>query len=468
MNTMIVILIIYYIAMLGIGFWSNRFNKNMTDFLLAGRRLGLLLASFALAAAYFGGGFTIGIGQGAYIRGIVQWWHGISGGIGLILVGIMAKRMRDLALYTVPDFLDTRYKSTPIRAMATVLSLIALVGILAAQVSAVRNLLTVLGIDPIAGSVIAAIVFVVYTGIGGLWASTLTDFVQLIISVVGVVAAAIVGIMLSGGWSGTVELIYQTAPPPRYFHILGEGGFTFIIWLSLPLVLYTFIGQDVYQRMFASKDGKTARNACFIAGVAIIVFTFFSTLMGMVSRGMFPYLERPGEAVPMLIAHAFHPLLAGLVFAAIMAAIMSTASSILTAASSHIVNDIYLKLMKKEKEQQNDKKMLLLSRAWTLIIGAIAVVVSTMVPEIVAMLLWSYTLYVSGVFIPVVGGFFWKRATRAGATTALIAGSAIAFGRVGFGLTVPLFSPELFTVGVCVVIFVVVSLLTGEKKPENA
>lgn len=462
MSTMVIVLIIYFIAMLGVGVWANKFNNDTTDFLLAGRRLGVWFASFALAATYFGGGFVIGIGEMAYDKGMVAWWNGLAGGIGLLLVGLMAKKMRDLALYTVPDYLDNRYNSRMMRAISSLLSLIALVGILAGQVSAARNVFEMLGINPMVGSIIAAVIFVAYTAIGGLWAATATDFIQIIIAAIGCIIAAILAIVKVGGWGETTGLIAQTNPPESYFNFFGGDGVSFLLWLTLPLILYTFIGQDVYQRIFASKDGKTAKRSCLIAGVIICVLTLFPTLMGISAKGMYPNLESAGMAVPVLISEALHPIVAGIVLSAIMAAIMSTASSILTAATSHVINDVYAELICKGKVR-NEKRMLAMSRIWTLVLGVAAIVFSTLVPQIVTLLLMSYTLYTSGVFIPVVGGFLWKRATRQGAMAAMIIGTVIAVSSIA-GVSFFGIPTEIFSGMVCLVVFVVVSLVTGNNQ----
>lgn len=461
MSTILVVLIIYFILMLGVGIWANKYNQNVDDFLLAGRRLGVVFASFALAATYFGGGFVVGLGQMAYEKGLVAWWNGIGGGLGLILVALIACKMRDMALYTVPDYLGKRYGSRTIPAAASVLSLLALIGILAGQVSAARNVFASMGMDPVIGGFVAAVIFVVYTSIGGLWAATLTDFIQMIIAGLGCVAAALVVIHNNGGWEATQALINVQNPPATFYSMMGGDGFSFILWLTLPLILYTFIGQDVYQRIFASKDGCTARNSCLIAGVIIIAVTLFPALMGMSSRGMFPNLPDTGMAVPVLILEALSPVLAGLVLAAVMAAIMSTAASILTAATSHVINDVYREILHRG-EEMDTKKLLLLSRMWTVIIGVLAIGLSFLVPQIVKLLMMSYTLYTSGVFIPVVGGFFWKGSTRQGAWAALATGTAIAvlsFGGASF-FGIP---TEIFSGLVCLVVFVGVSLATAPK-----
>ena len=461
MGTILVVLIFYFVLMLGVGIWANRFNTDVDDFLLAGRRLGLIFSSCALAATYFGGGFVIGIGQMAFEKGMVAWWNGIAGGLGLILVALMAGKMRDMALYTVPDYLGKRFNSQTIATISSILSLVALVGILAGQVSAARNIFAALGMDPVIGGFVAAIIFVIYTSIGGLWAATLTDFIQIIIAGVGCIAAALIVISNTGGWEATAAMINNVNPPETFFNLFGSDGVSFILWLTLPLILYTFIGQDVYQRIFASKDGKTARNSCIVAGIIIIIITVFPALMGMSSRGMFPDLKDTGMAVPTLILEALSPFMAGIVLAAVMAAIMSTAASILTAATSHVINDVYRQLMHKG-EEQDSKRLLAMSRIWTLIIGALAIGLSFLVPQIVKLLLMSYTLYTSGVFIPVVGGFFWKGATREGALAALFTGTAIAVASIA-GVSFFGIPTEIFSGLVCLVIFVAVSTATGNK-----
>jgi len=465
MSTILVILVLYFALMLGIGIWANRFNNDVDDFLLAGRRLGLVFASFALAATYFGGGFVIGIGQMAYEKGLVAWWNGISGGLGLILVALVAGKMREMALYTVPDYLGKRFNSQFISTAASLLSLIALVGILAGQVSAARNVFAAIGMDPVVGGFVAALIFVVYTSIGGLWAATLTDFVQMTIAGVGCIAAALIVINTSGGWEATTAMINQTTPPDNFYSMMGGDGFTFILWLTLPLILYTFIGQDVYQRIFASKDSRTARNSCILAGVIIIGVTVFPALMGMSARGMFPELPDTGMAVPTLILNALHPVMAGLVLAAIMAAIMSTAAGILTAATSHVINDVYRQIIHKGHEL-DPKRLLRLSRVWTLLIGGLAIVFSFLVPQIVKLLLMSYTLYTSGVFIPVIGGFFWKKATREGALAALLTGTCIGVASV-CGVSFFGIPTEIFSGLVCLMIFVGVSLATQKNSPVS-
>ncbi|MFW6238754.1 MAG: sodium:solute symporter family transporter, partial [Halanaerobiales bacterium] len=184
-------IVIYMAILLAVGYWANKKIEVMDDFLLAGRRLGLLLTAGALAATHYGGGMVMGGGEYGFIHGISGTWYGISCGIGLILLGFLtAGRFRSLAFYTVPDYLEHRYGGKTIRVLGAVLSLVAIIGIIAAQVLSAQGALAILGFEGNTAAIIAAIIFIIYTALGGLWAASITDFIQVIIAGVGVVVAS--------------------------------------------------------------------------------------------------------------------------------------------------------------------------------------------------------------------------------------------------------------------------------------
>ncbi|UCH83576.1 MAG: sodium:solute symporter family protein, partial [Candidatus Latescibacterota bacterium] len=173
---MIVIVAAYLAVMLGLGVWCSRTRiSGVADYLLAGRRLGVLMAAGTLAATHFGGGALLGGAEYGFEYGASGVWYGVSTGVGLLLLGLLtASRFRELALYTVPDYLENRYRSKGARLMGAVLSLVALVGILAAQVNAASRAFSIMGLDGLAAPVVAVCVFIAYTALGGLWAATLS------------------------------------------------------------------------------------------------------------------------------------------------------------------------------------------------------------------------------------------------------------------------------------------------------
>ncbi len=461
---LLTVLIVYGIFVLAIGIWAGRYNKSMTDFLLAGRRLGLLLATFTLTATYFGGGYFLGLSSYAYDHGWVALWQAIGGGLGFILVAFVAFKMRDLAFYTVPDYLEHRYGGKTIRVLSALLSLIALVGILGAQVLATRAVLAMVGVESNIGLILAALIFVGYTVVGGLWAVTLTDFVQVSIAALGAVIAAVVAVSRAGGYQSLVATVTAQGVGEGFFTWSG-GDISLVMWLTLPMMMYTLIGQDVYQRLFATKDGKTARNAGILSGLVIIAICVFTVLIGLAAKALFPDLADSSQAATTVISSFFHPVVAGIILAAVMAAIMSTADSILTAGTSHIIRDFYMEVFG-VKEEGNEKRLLALSRLWTLILGVGSIFFALAIPSIIDILNYSYFLYTGGVFVPVVGGILWKRATRQGAVAGLLVGAAMAVIGLITKLNVWGIPVEIYSGIVSAVVFIIVSLATRQPYME--
>jgi SSS family solute:Na+ symporter len=195
-------------------------------------------------------------------------------------------------------------------------------------------------------------------------------------------------------------------------------------------MMYTLIGQDFYQRLFAARDENTAFRAAIAAGVLLIAFAVFPVITGMAARALFGAEIEAARAIPMLIDEVLPAWAAAIVIAAILGAIMSTADSLLMAGTSHVTHDLYVKLIHPAAEQDS-KRLLAISRVVTVVLGLMALAMALHFEAIIGLLLMSYTLYAAGVFIPVVGGLYWKRATAPGAIAAIVGGS-------GFGLAAEL------------------------------
>ena len=436
----------------------------MTDFLLAGRRLGLLLTAGALAATHFGGGMVMGGGEYGFIHGLSGAWYGISCGVGLMFLAFLtASKFRSLSLFTVPDYLEQRYDSKTVRALGAFLSLIALTGILAAQVLAARGALAILGITGNTGTIVATIIFIVYTALGGLWAATITDFIQVIIAGVGVIVAAALVLGNSGGFSGLEQMIQasQQAIDPGYFNVFGMA-YKSIIWLLLPTIMYTLIGQDFYQRLFAAKDAVTAKRASIIGGIFLIIISFFPAIIGIGARAYFPELTDGSLAVPTIVKELFPISVGAIVLAALLAAIMSSADSLLTAGTSQIIKDFWREIIHPGK-QFDEKRMLRLSRISTVVIGVLALFIALSIPIIIDALIFSYTMYTAGVFIPVIGGILWKGATKTGALSGLVVGALLAIVGIITKLNIGGIPVEVYSAIVSLILFVVVSLFTKTK-----
>lgn len=425
MLTLQTIMVVYLGLMLIIGIFLSRRIKNVTDFFLAGRSLGVVLCTATLAATHLGGGFILGSGEAGYLTGISGVWYGVSTGLGLLLLGLLfASKFRALSLTTVSDYLEERYGGKTIRILTALLSLVAIVGILAAQVKAAEGIMVMLGFNPRISSIVVTCIFIVYTAISGMWGVTVTDFIQVIIAGGGIVIASILSLVKLGGFSA----IRSSVEIPGYFSV-SSIGYSSIIWILLPTVMYTLIGQDFLQRLFSSKNEKTARTSGILSGTLLVVIALAPVIAGMAAQVKFPYLDNPRAAIPTLVTEIFPPMVGGIVLAAIMAAVMSTADSLLCAGSSHLINDLYLKTGQKVKYE--GKKLLALTVFSTVVLGFLSLMVAMSLPSIITALIYAYTMFTAGVFVPVVMGLLWSKGTKFAALSSMIVGSSMAL----FGVT---------------------------------
>ncbi len=467
--------VFYLLVMLGIGVWAKKFIKSTDDYLLAGRRLGVLLAAATLAATHYGGGFVLGGASWGATYGLGGFWYGAACGLGLALLGItFAKLSRALALYTVPELLRMRYRGYSVQAISALLSLLALVGIIGAQVWAAGAVFEAMGLPGLWGSILATIIFIAYTAISGLWAVTLTDFIQIILGTIGVVIAAALALVSVGGFAGIegrLSELYSagviSSPPSEYFNIFSPGA-AVIVLTVVATVMYTLIGQDFYQRLFASKDEKVAVRASLLSGIFLIVVSFIPAIAGMAALALSPspgeILKTPRIAIPHLILVMLGPIVGAIFIAAILAAVMSTADSLLLAATSHVVRDFYYRF----NPRITDRQMLKLSIIVTIIVGVFSLAAALTVRGIIELLIYSYDLYTSGVFVPLVLGLLWKRATKEGAVAGMIAGFIASLaGIMGF---IPAEIYEIIYVWgalVSFIVMIVVSLITKPTQPEE-
>jgi solute:Na+ symporter, SSS family len=462
---------LYFALIFGVGIYATRFVKDSTDFLLAGRRLGLVLATAALAATHFGGGFVVGTGEWGYTYGLTGMAYAVGVGLALLILAMVAaRRMRRLGLVTVPDYLEHRYNSKTARLLGALLSLVAIIGILGAQVWASQGALSILGIDPVTAAVIATLLFIVYTAASGLWGVTLTDAVQLAIIFVGVPLAAVLGLQEAGGFEGIRETLAATGVDSgAYFHPLGAGG-AMVVAAILPAIMYTLIGQDFYQRLFAARDEKIAVRAAALAGVILICYAAFPAIAGMAARGVFGAEIEPSQAIPMLVAEVLPAWIGAIVVAAIIGAIMSTADSLLVAGTSHLTHDIFGKLMRPDLAGDT-RRMLLISRVGTVVIGLLALFLALYIQRIIDLLLLSYTMYAAGVFVPVVLGLYWPRGTAAGAVAGIaggsLAGLAAARGWVDVAELPLIAGMPSIVLGALVSLALYVGVSLGTRPPEH-
>lgn len=254
MTAIYVALVIYMVVLFGVGLFYSKKNATINDFLLAGRDLGVVAATLTVTASLFGGGLLTGSAQYAYDSGPMMYVYGIVGsGGGLLLAALLVHKMKDFSNYgTITQYLEARYGSRFLRTGSAILSMIALISIVGSQVAAV----------------LAMVVIIALTSMGGLKAVTVTDGFQIILVIIGVIWVTVVALGDVGGFAGLNSALQSMTSelPTDYNVFTTPAHFKTLLWMILPGFMYVMIGQDIYQRLVVVSQIFTV-----VAGAAAVV-----------------------------------------------------------------------------------------------------------------------------------------------------------------------------------------------------
>ncbi|MBA7603584.1 Sodium/glucose cotransporter [subsurface metagenome] len=417
--TELIIIILYFLGMLAIGVVSRRKSREADDFFVAGRKSSSLFITGSLLATIIGGSATVGMAGLGFKQGLTGAWWLLVGSIGLVFLGLFfAKKVRRLALYTLPELVEKQYDRRMALA-SSVLIVVAWVGITAAQIIAAGKILSIIGIgSPALWMVIFTVIFVAYTVLGGQYAIIRTDTIQAVIIFAGISGGLALLLSRLGGWAG----LQSSLPPEQFaFPLSSQFGGTELVTLLLLVGLTYVVGPDMYSRLFCAKDDRTARASTFWTALFIIPVAFAITLIGMGAAALFPEIA-PEQALPMVIKEVFSPLLGGIVLAALLCAVMSSADTTLLSASTILMVDI----VRWFRPSVNQSKVIPRSRWVIVLLGICSLIVALALKGVISALLFAYTIYTCGVILPVIAGFFKNKlkVTPSGALAALIGGGS--------------------------------------------
>ncbi|MCG6879675.1 MAG: sodium:solute symporter family protein [Deltaproteobacteria bacterium] len=429
----IMMIVLYFAVLLGIGFWTMRSEKKGGDtesFLAAGRSMNLVQTTGSAAATDLGGGFSIAMGGLGFSMGISGSWliaiSGLSAFLAAFFLVPKVKRWADKVKgLTTGDLFGQRFdrRTGTVAAILIGLAWFAFVG---GQIVAGAKLVTATtGLNLTVAVVVSGAVILAYTAMGGLKAVIFTDVFQVFVLLVGVVFILVpIGLYQVGGWSALMSKLAANPDTVSMTNWGACGWKTGIGWF-LSIFPIWFISIATLQRILAAKDIKTARTAFILCGIPIEwpLFAIGTTLVGMLARYHMPELADAELATPNMIL-MFLPIgLQGIVIAAYIAAVMSTADSCLMGPVAILVNDIYQKLIKPDA---TPKEVVNLARWATIILGVLAIVLAYSVPDILQLVLYAYTFGAAGLFFPMLGLLFWKRATATGAFYSILLGGSAA------------------------------------------
>lgn len=442
MNIHLALLIVYSVLLVVVGLWVARRVRGSSDFFVAGRQLNATLLFSTVLAANIGAGTTIGAAGVAYRDGIsAWWWNGTAGLASFVLAFWVGPRIWRLAsahgFYTAGDFLEHRY-GPMVRAIVSSLIWIGSLFILAGQLIAGAAVLEVVaGIPRAEGAAIGAVVMTIYFVAGGLLSSAWVNAVQLVVLIVGFMAAIPPIYTLVGGLEGlrSAPALPPTFFDPMYSAVPGSG------WTMLALFGPSFmLSPGLVQKAYGARSARAVKVGIGVQGLFLLFFSFIPVFYGMAARVLLPPDTSINLAMPQLLATAVSPWLGALALAAVFSAEVSTCDTILFMLSTSMSQDLYKRFLRPDA---SDRQVLVVARWAAVSGGAIAVLLSIRLSTIVQALSIFYSLAGVALFVPMIAGLAGRRGGAPEALASIGAGMAtliaVQFGTggAGFGLLTP-------------------------------
>jgi solute:Na+ symporter, SSS family len=430
--TLVAFVVLYLLGTLALGVWAGTRIKNTADFAIAGRSLPLIMVITTTFATWFGAETVMGI-PAKFVQGglnaIVE--DPFGAGTCLILVGLFfAARLYRYNLLTIGDFYRQRF-GRGVEVFCSGAIILSYLGWVAAQITALGLVFSVLtngAMSETTGMIVGTMAVLVYVVIGGFLAVAWTDFIQMIVLVIGLSIIA----MFSADLAGGADKVFAMAQSKELWNFLPPPTFTeiaFFIGAALTMMLGSIPQQDVFQRVMSAKNSQTAQRGAVIGGVSYILFAFVpmfivaAAVVVMGDSAMEMAKNDYQRVLPTFVLTKMPLVMQILFFGALLSAIKSTSSATLLAPSTSFVENI----LKNLRPHMSDRQQLLAMRvtivAFTGTVLAYAIAMKgTSIYDLVST---AYQVTLVGAFVPLVMGLYWKRATTQGAIASLAAGIVV-------------------------------------------
>lgn len=428
----ILAIVVYFVVLIWIGLSVARKERGAGEsesFLAAGRNMNLVQTTASTAATDLGGGFSIAMGGLGFTLGISGSWLIAISGLSVVMVSFLmvpkVKRWADRVKgLTTGDLFEARFDRRTGLLAAIVIG-IAWFTFVGGQIIAGAKLMqATLGMGLTLAVVLSGAIILAYTALGGLKAVIYTDVFQMVVLMIGIVFLAVpIGLWQVGGWQGLVAHFSANVDTASLVDWGAVGWKQSLGWFFSIFPVW-FISIAAMQRIIAARDEKTARRAFLLTGVPIEwpLFAIGSTLIGMIARMLMPDIADAELATPMVIMELLPVGVTGFVIAAYIAAVMSTADSVLMGPVAIFTNDIYRKHLRPDASEAS---LVRVARIATLVLGTLGIGMAYLVPNVLDLILYAYTFGAAGLFFPMLALLFWPRATAAGAFWSILsAGSA--------------------------------------------
>ena len=426
---------VYLLITIAIGLLAARRVKNTADFAIAGRNLPLVMIVTTTFATWFGSETVLGI-PARFIEGglggVVE--DPFGAGTCLILVGLFfAGKLYRMTLLTISDYYRERYGRI-VEVACSLIIMLSYLGWVSAQVTAlglVFNLLSGGSISIPVGMVIGVVSILAYTLFGGMWSVAVTDFIQMIILVLGLTIIAVFAGNMAGGADKVVSLVaskdlFKFWPEPSFHDMV------FFFAAAITMMLGSIPQQDVFQRVMSANSVNAATKGPVIGGVCYILFAFVpmflvaSALIIMPEQTAELLKDDPQKVLPTLVMEKMPFAMQVLFFGALLSAIKSTASATLLAPSVTFTENIWRQFRPRVSDRQELRTMRITVLVFSTFVLAYAIYMQgTSIYEMVS---GAYQVTLVGAFVPLVMGLYWKRASTQGAILSIVLGIGVWLG----------------------------------------
>lgn len=417
-------IILYLLGTLAVGWWASKRVKTTADFVVAGKRLPMFITACALFATWFGSETVMGASSEFMengVLGVIEDPFGAA--LCLFLAGLLiARPLYNLNLFTFSDFFRVRYnKATEI--VSALFMVPSYFSWIAAQLVALAIILqAVCGLDRTWGVLICTSLVLVYTYIGGMWSVTITDFVQTIVIIVGLLALAVEMVFQVGGFEKMAA-----AAPPDFFQFFPEPTpINYIQWFAawMTIGLGSIPQQDVFQRVMAAKSVRGSVNACYTSAAMYLSVAMLPLLIAYCGRILYPELLDEGDpqmTIPHLVLRHTGPGMQMLFFGALLSAILSTCSGAMLAPATVIGENLVKPLF----TYVTDAQLLRIMRYSVVGVAAVTGAMALSRNNIYELVGESSAFSLVSLFTPLLAGLYWKRSSAYGAIASMVTGFAV-------------------------------------------
>ena len=391
----IFIIILFFVSVLTIGFYSGRkLGIEADDYLLSGRKVGLFLFILTNVSTWYGG--ILGVGEFTYRYGLVSWFtQGFPYYVFAFLFAIFfAKKIREASLFTVPDKLIEIYgKKAGLISAVLVFVLVSPAPYLLMTGSLIK---LIFGTGIILSLLIGLILSIAYLFKGGFKSNIYADALQFFVMFIGFIVILIFSDEKFGGLS-----FLQSNLPANHLKLTGDASPAFIIVWFL-IALWTFADPGFHQRSYAAKTGSVAVNGILISIIFWALFDFLTTSTGLYSRAVLQNISQPVLSFPLLAENVLGPGFKGLFYAALFATIMSTLNSFLFLSATTIGRDFIFRL-RKNPEEKYLKKYIVIG---LILSGILSILLAYFIPSVIEIWYTIGSLCIPGIILPIISAYY--------------------------------------------------------------